>query len=205
MGLLATGCSLFGKGREEQPTYQVVVKKGDKEIRKYESILIAKTTISGSFEDAQKKGFRILAGYIFGNNKSQQKIKMTTPVVQQPESEMISMTAPVVMAPKGDKTWTMSFSMPSHFTIDSLPVPNDKRVEIQKIEPRFVASITFSGFWGESRNAQEAQKVLEWIKSFEDYEIISLPMFAGYNPPWTLPFLRRNEILIELRTKKNVE
>ena len=186
MGLLSAGCSLFGKGSEEQPPYQVVLKQDNKEIRKYDSYIIAKTTISGSFKDAQSKGFRILAGYIFGKNKSQKKI---------------AMTAPVVIAPNENKSWTMTFSMPSQFTIKMLPVPTDQRVNIEKVEHRFVAAITFSGFWGESRNAKESKKLMEWIKSYQEYELISGPMFAGYNPPWTLPFLRRNEMLIELRRK----
>ena len=66
MGLFSAGCSLFGKGSEEQPSYQVVLKQDDKEIRKYDRYILAKTTINGSFKEAQSKGFRILAGYIFG-------------------------------------------------------------------------------------------------------------------------------------------
>lgn len=201
MGLLSAGCSLFGKGSEEQPSYQVVLKQDNKEIRKYESYIVAKTTISGSFKDAQSEGFRILAGYIFGKNKSQQKIAMTAPVVQKSESEKISMTAPVVIASNENKSWTMTFSMPSQFTIETLPVPTDKRIQIEKVEERFVAAITFSGFWGESKNADEAKKLKEWMKGNQDYELTSEAMFAGYNPPWTLPFLRRNEMLIELKRK----
>ncbi len=201
MGLLTAGCSLFGKGSEEQPSYQVILKQENKEIRKYNSHIIAKTTISGSFKDAQSEGFRILAGYIFGKNKSQQKIAMTAPVVQKSESEKISMTAPVLIASNENKSWTMTFSMPSQFTIETLPVPTDKRVQIEKVEERFVAAITFSGFWGESKNAEEAKKLKEWMKGNQEYELISEAMFAGYNPPWTLPFLRRNEMLIELRRK----
>ena len=201
MGILTAGCSLFGKGNEEQPSYQVVLKEDNKEIRKYESHIIAKTTITGDFKDAQSKGFRILAGYIFGKNKSQESIPMTAPVVQGPQSEKISMTAPVVIAPAENKSWTMTFSMPSHFTLKTLPLPTDKRVEIEVVKERFVAAITYSGFWGEERNREEASKLLTWIKSYADYEVISAPMFAGYNPPWTLPFLRRNEMLIELRRK----
>jgi hypothetical protein len=201
MGLLSAGCSLFGKGSEEQPSYQVVLKQDNKEIRKYESYIVAKTTISGSFKDAQSEGFRILAGYIFGKNKSQQKIAMTAPVVQKSESEKISMTAPVVIASNENKSWTMTFSMPSQFTIETLPVPTDKRIQIEKVEERFVAAITYSGFWGESKNADEAKKLKEWMKGNQDYELISEAMFAGYNPPWTLPFLRRNEMLIELKRK----
>ncbi len=199
MGLLGAGCSLFGRGSEEQPPYKIVAKQEDKEIRKYDSYIIAKTTVSGSFKDAQNKGFRILAGYIFGKNKSQQKIAMTAPVIQKSESEKISMTAPVVISPNENRTWTMTFSMPSKFTLDTLPVPLDKRIKIEKVEEKFVAALTFSGFWNESKNATKAQELSDWLKGFKEYEPTSQPMFAGYNPPWTLPFLRRNEMLIELK------
>jgi hypothetical protein len=199
MGLLAAGCSLFGVGSEEQPNYKIIAKVDNKEIRKYDSYIIAKTTITGSFKDAQSKGFRILAGYIFGKNKSQQKIAMTAPVVQKSESEKISMTAPVVISPNENKTWTMTFSMPSKFTLESLPVPTDERVKIEKIEGKLVAALTFSGFWNESINAKKAQELTHWMKDYKEYQISSRPMFAGYNPPWTIPLLRRNEMLIELK------
>ncbi len=202
MGLLTAGCSFFGKGSEEGPIYKVIVKQDNKEIRQYESYIIAKTTVSGSFKDAQSEGFRILAGYIFGKNKSRQKIAMTAPVVQRSESEKISMTAPVVIAPGENKTWTMTFSMPSQFTLDTLPVPTDERVKIEKVEGKLVAALTFSGLWGESKNAEKGRELIEWMKSYQGYELTSAPMFAGYNPPWTLPSLRRNEILIELRSRQ---
>jgi hypothetical protein len=190
MGLLSTGCSLFGKGSEEQPSYQVIKNEENKEIRKYDSFIIAKTTINSNFKDAQGKGFRILAGYIFGKNKSQQKI---------------SMTAPVMTAPDDRENWTMTFNMPSKFTIKTLPAPTDERIKIEKVEQRLFAAITFSGLWDESKNEEEAKKLKDWLKKLPEYELISPAMFAAYNPPWTIPFLRRNEMLIELRIKKNVE
>lgn len=202
MGLLTSGCSFFGRGSEEQPSYKIISKQGNKEIRRYDGYIIAKTTVTGSFRDAQSEGFRILASYIFGNNKSRQKISMTAPVVQQSGNEKISMTAPVLIVPAGKKTWTMTFSMPSKYSIEALPVPNDERVKIEKVEEKLVAALTFSGFWSETKIAEKGQELSEWMKGYQGYELSSLPMFAGYNPPWTLPFLRRNEILIELRQAK---
>ncbi len=199
MLFLSAACSLFGHGSEEQPRYQVVMKTEDKEIRKYESTIVAKTTIQGSFKEAQSQGFNLLAGYIFGKNKAQKKIAMTAPVVQKAESEKIAMTAPVVMKPSDNQSWTMTFSMPSSFTLETLPTPTDARVVIEKIEPRYVAAIRFTGFWGEEKNAQKAHALKEWLKTQPEYKVASEAMFAGYNPPWTLPFLRRNEMLIELR------
>lgn len=198
MGLLAMGCSLFGKGNEEQPTYKTLAKHNTKEIRKYDSYIIAKTTVNGSFKDAQGEGFRILAGYIFGKNKSRQKIAMTAPVVQKSDAEKISMTAPVIISPNKNKTWTMTFSMPSKYTLETLPVPTDERVKLEKVDEKLVAALTFSGFWNESKNAEKAMELVKWMKAYPEYELASPPMFAGYNPPWTLPFLRRNEMLIEL-------
>lgn len=124
---------------------------------------------------------------------------MTAPVVQKSESEKISMTAPVVISPNENKTWTMTFSMPSKFTLETLPIPTDERVKIEKVEGKLVAALTFSGFWNESINANMAQELTNWMKDYKEYQISSAPMFAGYNPPWTLPFLRRNEMLIELK------
>ena len=111
------------------------------------------------------------------------------------------MTAPVLIAPNENKSWTMSFSMPSQFTMETLPEPTDNRIKIEKVDIRLFAAITYSGFWDESRNAQEALKLLKWMEGHDEYEIISQAMFAGYNPPWTLPFLRRNEMLVELKRK----
>ncbi len=199
--ILSTGCSVFGIGSEEQPKYQVVLKDDDKEIRQYEGFIIAKTTIKGSFKEAQSEGFRILAGYIFGKNQSNQKIAMTAPVVQKSTNEKISMTAPVTMVPAEDRSWTMTFSMPSKYSLESLPTPEDSRVVLEKVAPRFVAAITFTGFWGEEKNAQKASLLKEWMMKQTSYELSSEAMFAGYNPPWTLPFFRRNEMLIELKQK----
>lgn len=199
MGFLVVGCSLFGISNEEQPHYTVLMKQDNKEIRKYSSYIVAKTTVNGSFKEAQKKGFRILAGYIFGKNKSKQKIQMTSPVVQIPDNEKISMTAPVVITQDQPKAWTMTFSMPSKFTLETLPTPTDEKVKLEKIEEKIMGVLTFSGFWSESKNENMANELKEWIKKLNEYQISSTAMFAGYNPPWTLPFLRRNEMIFELK------
>lgn len=207
IGAFGTGCSLFGIRSEEQPAYEVLHKQDKKEIRKYRSYIIAKTTVEGTFEEAQSKGFKVLAGYIFGKNKSQKKIAMTAPVVQKPDepSEKIAMTAPVVIASNSEGqdtkvgSWTMTFSMPSKFTLDSLPIPDDKRITIERVAPKFVAAYTYTGFWNESKNQRKGEELLNWLGKNNRYTVISRPMFAGYNPPWTLPFFRRNEMLVELK------
>ena len=200
--LICSSCSLFGIGDEEQPKYKVLISDDNKEIREYSPLLIAKTTVSGSFKEAQKEGFRILAGFIFGKNKSQEKIEMTSPVTQGPKSEKISMTAPVILAENPGQSWTMTFTMPSQYTQETLPSPDDSTIVIEKVEKKVYAVLRFTGFWGEERNRSKGIELTNWISEQDGYEAISEPLFAGYNPPWTLPFFRRNEMMVELRPKK---
>lgn len=203
------GCSIVGYQTEEKLTYKVIDKANNKEVREYQPHLAAKTTVKGSFKESQSKGFRILAGFIFGKNKGKTKISMTSPVVQNPKakSQNIAMTSPVVLTPStesyGNKTeaWTMSFSMPSKYNKESLPEPDDNRIWIEEVPTKYIAAIKFSGFWNESKNQRKAKELLDWLFKNESFEIISEPMFAGYNPPWTLPFFRRNEMMVELSKK----
>ena len=207
LGTLVTGCSIFGIRNVEQPSYEIILKEDKKEIRKYQTHIVAKTTVGGTFEEAQREGFKILAGYIFGKNKAKEKIAMTAPVLQEPESasEKIAMTAPVIISPEAkeqdaqSKLWTMTFSMPSKYSLETLPIPDDSRIQLVKMDVRFVAAHIFSGFWSESKNKSKADELLNWLNKNSKYEVSSKPMFAGYNPPWTIPFFRRNEMLIELK------
>jgi hypothetical protein len=197
------GCSLFGVQREENPKYEVLIKDEKKEIRNYSSYIVATTWVEGDFKDAQGSAFRVLADYIFGNNITQEKISMTAPVVQSPQgdnknSEKIAMTAPVIQSPS-QNGWRMSFMMPSKYTLKDIPKPNDPRVELVEVPPKTMAVISFTGFWNEKKNSSKAEELKKWLSELKQYEIKSEPMFAGYNPPWTLPFLRRNEMMIEVQ------
>lgn len=201
MTVLNLGCSLFGIQSEEQPQYEVVRAEGNKEIRKYKPYLVARTTVSGNFDDAQSAGFRRLADYIFGKNKRQEKISMTSPVVQgeKDASEKIAMTSPVVMSPdESGQQWSMAFMMPSKYTKDTLPEPLDNNIDIVEVAEHYRAAIKFSGFWSEGKNNEKAEELLDWLTQQKDYQITSTPKFAGYNPPWTLWFLRRNEMLVDV-------
>ena len=204
---LSTGCSVFGVRSEEQPKYKVLVKEGKNEIRHYEPRLIAKTTVSGDYKEAQRKAFRILADYIFGNNTSQTKIAMTAPVTQSskdPSSEKIAMTAPVTIgspSANDSQIWTMAFTMPSEYTKETLPLPNDDRIKIEVIPAAYMAAHQYSGTWGREKNQKMEEKLKSWLLSIQGYKQSKTPKFAGYDPPWTLPFLRRNEILLELTQK----
>jgi len=198
--LVSHGCSVFGIRTYEMPQYEVLLKEGDKEIRHYDSHIVAKTTVTGEFKEAQSAGFRILANYIFGDNQKRQEIEMTAPVVQKPggESEKLPMTAPVTQRP-GEEGWVMTFMMPSNYKIEDLPVPNDERVSLEAVPAEYTASIRYTLLGSEARNDRKAAALQAWLAGLEAFEPISAPMYAGYDPPWTLPFLRRNEIMIDVR------
>ena len=121
---------------------------------------------------------------------------MTAPVTQT-TSEKIAMTAPVTQTGNGDE-WKMQFMMPSQWTLETLPKPLDERVKFVEMPAKKFAVITFSGFWNEKTFKKQQQKLLDFITS-NKLETIGQPIKAFYNPPWTLPFLRRNEILIEIK------
>jgi hypothetical protein len=199
-----SGCSMFGIRSEESPKYTVTLSEDNKEIRQYSAYITASTKVAGDFKEAQNKGFRILAGYIFGDNEKADKISMTAPVVmntEKKESEKISMTAPVLQT-QTSEGWEMNFMMPSQYTsLDSLPKPKDSRVILKVVSEKTIAVIKFTGFWSEEKNRKLAEQLKEWLALKPQYELVSSPMFAGYDPPWTLPFLRRNEMMIEVRQK----
>jgi SOUL heme-binding protein len=201
VAFLQTGCSVFGVRSEENPQYRLITKENHIEVREYAPYIVATTTVAGSFRESQNKAFRILANYIFGGNEKQEKIAMTAPVIQsqgESKSEKIAMTAPVVQAPTQDG-WQMTFMMPSKYTLETLPVPKDSRVELRQVPSKTVAVIRFSGLWSEKKNNQKSNELKSWVEKQRTYQIVSEPMFAGYDPPWTIPFLRRNEMMIEVR------
>lgn len=179
----------------EEPKFTVETKNEIYEIRKYNSTLVAETKVVDKFENAGNKAFRILADYIFGNNKSQTKIEMTAPVSQRPEK--IEMTAPVTMT-KENSEFLVQFTMPDKFTMETLPLPNDERVLIREIPPRRVAVYSYSGSWSEKRFNQKLE-ILKTALEKDGYTQLGSPTFARFNSPFQLWFLRRNEIWIEVQ------
>ena len=190
-------CSLFGYQTEESPRYSVVLQDGDREIRSYESYIVASTKVEGEFREAQSRSFKKLAAYIFGSNVSRQSISITSPVTQSGEKkpENISMTSPVLQSQVGS-SYVMSFMMPSKYSIDSLPKPIDSDILFETVPKRQVAVIRYTWTGNAKRNSNKAIELEDWLASLSKYKIQSAAMFAGYNPPWTIPFLRRNEMHI---------
>jgi hypothetical protein len=186
----------------EEPKFILIEKNGDFELRLYKPIIVAETYVEGSLSEASNAGFRLIAGYIFGSNKSRQnsspeKIAMTAPVTLEQSSQKIAMTAPVVVENK-DNRWRVYFVMPAEYNLNSLPIPNDTRVALREIAEQKTAVIGFSGFTGEDTFKNKTAALFDWIKS-RGFEATSNPQLARYNPPWTLPFFRRNEILINIK------
>ena len=182
----------------EEPSYSIISKNESYEIRKYESVIVAETKVNADFEDAGTQAFRILAGYIFGGNKSRTKIAMTAPVNQEStaSSEKIDMTSPVSMT-KQQEGFLVQFTMPKQYTIATLPIPNDSRVEIRQIPERTVAVFSYTGSWSKSRYLKILDEFYAALKK-NDVHTQGEPLFARYNSPFQLWFLRRNEIWIDV-------
>ncbi len=182
----------------EEPKYTIVSKNEVYEVRKYESVIVAETTVNENFEDAGSIAFKILAGYIFGGNKSQTKIAMTAPVnqISQTNSDKIAMTAPVTQV-KGESGFIVQFTMPKGSTLKTLPIPNDSRVKLIEISPRKVAVYTYSGSWSESRFKEKLSTFQDALKKNGE-STQGGPILARYNSPFQIWFLRRNEIWINL-------
>lgn len=195
--LLFAGCSVVGYRTTEEPKYKLIKKEKNFEIREYEPIIVAEVKTEGNYEESSRKGFNKLAKYIFGENKKKEKIAMTAPVFQETKSEKISMTAPVFQE-ESDEGWMMRFTMPEKYTPETLPEPLDQEITIRELEGKKVAVITYSGILTGEKIAKNTALLKEWMNK-NGYEELSKPQSAGYDPPWTVPFLRRNEIQIETK------
>lgn len=180
----------------ERPKYQLIATDGKIEIRQYPSMIIAEVKVDGERTEAINKGFRLLADFIFGNNTSQKEIAMTAPVQQQ-NSEKIAMTAPVQQE-SSSGGWKISFVMPSEYTMATLPKPNNQQVKLKEIPQQKFVVIKFSGFNSDENIMQHEEALLNYMTK-HSMNTISAPKYAFYNPPWTLPFLKRNEIMLQIK------
>jgi hypothetical protein len=192
----ALGVAVLGGGTVayDSPRYRVVETLGDIEIREYEPYLVAETVVDGGLESAGNQGFRVLAKYIFGDNQGRRKIAMTAPVSQEKADGMkIAMTAPVTQEKAGDQ-YTIQFMMPSEYSLEELPAPNDSRITIRKVPARSFAAVRYSGTWSK-RNYQKNLGLLVATLRAAGYEPSGEPIWARYDAPFKPWFLRRNEIL----------
>jgi hypothetical protein len=181
----------------KEPAYVSLETYGDITLRDYSPMIVAEVTVSGERGAAIREGFRLLADYIFGNSVSAQKVAMTAPVMQQ-KSDAIAMTAPVMQQSAGD-TWGVRFVMPATYTLETLPVPVNAAVRIFAVPAKRFAAIRFSGLATEG-NLRQHRMALHALMQDKGWIDVAAPIYAFYNPPWTLPFLRRNEVMIEVQT-----
>ena len=183
----------------EEPDFKLLLKEDKFEIREYAPKIIAQVKVYGDFDDASSKGFKILADYIFGNNESvdgNSRIEMTAPVEMETVSQKIDMTTPVVTE-NNDNTWFVSFIMPNKFTLATLPMPNDKQIKIVSLPKEKYAVIVFSGLIRESSYQEKENLLNKYIKE-KNLKTSGEIKIARYNPPWTLPFFRRNKLMIKV-------
>ncbi len=220
-------CSVFGNnGDVKEPPYTTVMESGDFEIRRYAPMILAQTTVTGDWDKASSKAFRPLFKYIDGNNSTRTKVAMTSPVFsekassEKASSEKIPMTSPVFMEDADDadstkipmtapvfmdgnknaasKTWTMSFVMPADFTLQNTPRPLNPAVNIVEQPAKKYAVLTYNDVANVENRTRKAAELLDWVRT-QELTPVSKVTYAGYNPPFTLPAFRRNEVLIEIK------
>lgn len=217
---LLNGCFAFGDHEVKEPEYTLLQEAGEYELRRYAPMILAQIETTGSWDKASRKGFKPLFQYIDGQNTSRTKVAMTSPVLTQSEdgtkipmtapvlieendgddsdAQKIPMTAPVLMEENDEKTWTMSFVMPSNFTLKTTPRPLNPEVKIVKQAAKKYAVIRYSGVADRQSRQEKTKQLLQWIQA-QNLTPVSQAAFAGYDAPFVLPAFRRNEVLIEVK------
>ena len=192
LAIFISGCSVMGIGNYEEPNYEVLMQEEAFEVRHYANILVAQSSTPGNYKEIAGKNFDRLAGYIFGKNVSSEKMDMTTPVLQEQQSEKMDMTTPVFQQ-QNNTNWTMTFVLPSKYTLETAPKPLDEEVTVKILPEIKVATLTFNGRLNEKNIQQHTLMLEDWVKE-KGLSPIASAYSAAYDPPWTLPMLRRNEI-----------
>lgn len=190
--------------KSEEPKYTVLKSYGDIEIRQYEPKIVAETVVKAERSKANNDAFGILAGYIFGQNLSvtqsqkNEKIAMTAPVMQQATGEAIAMTTPVTQTgEQNTNTWAVQFFMPSAYSLATLPKPKDDRINLKELPGSTVAAIRFSGNAGDKQLREQEAKLRDFLNQ-QRIEAKGTVTYAFYDSPFTLPMLKRNEVMIEI-------
>jgi SOUL heme-binding protein len=196
------GCSVFGIRETPEPPYRLLASVGSVEIRQYGPRIAAETIVSGDEIAARSAGFKRLAGYIFGANHAQSSIATTAPEAQQPggSGESITMTAPVAQAPGASGMWQIQFFMPAGFTLASLPAPNDQAVHLVPVPSETDAVVRFSGTASPASVALHRDHLMG-VLAGSIWRPVGAPVTWFYDPPWTLPPLRRNEVAVAVERR----
>ncbi len=203
MRILAAALLAAGMGGPamalEKRAYEVLEEEGAFSLRELAPVVVAETVVEGEFGDVGGEAFRRLAAYIGGANRARAEISMTAPVTQEPEaSQQIAMTAPVTqerMAGEAGAAYRITFTMPSEYTLETLPEPTDPRVTLREEPGGRYAAVRYAGFWSRGRYQEELAALEEWMGR-QGLRAAGEPVWARYDPPFMPWFLRRNEIWI---------
>ena len=202
VALATAACSVFGGRAAEEPPHETLVRHPPYEIRRYGPVVVARTTVDAPYDEALSTGFSRPFDYISGANLPAgggggAEIEMTAPVITERAAE-IAMTAPVLTeGAEGSGPVTVAFVLPEDFTLATAPRPTDPEVGLAEIPARRVGVIEFSGFLSEENIAEARARLDAWLAARGDAHEGDWQA-AGYNPPWTLPWLRRNEVIVTL-------
>ena len=191
--------SLWGyfSSRVERADYKVIRTTADYEIREYPARIVAQAIVVGSYQAALREGFRIVAGYIFGGNTKKESIAMTAPVTEQSRnSEKIAMTSPVLATTQGE-SHIISFGMPRSYTRETLPAPKDARVKIVTMPTQKFAAVRFSWLRTSTRIQKKEDRLLAALAR-DHVSTKGSPIYAGYDAPWTPPWMTRHEVMVEV-------
>ncbi|WP_353431779.1 heme-binding protein [Polynucleobacter sp. MWH-UH23A] len=183
----------------EEPRYSVIENAPPFELRAYDPMIVAEVQVDGDLDEASRQGFQLIAAYIFGKNQVNESMGISASVTIEErlsKGVKIAMTAPVIVESSAER-WTVSFVMPAEHTLATLPRPLDSRVRLRAVPAEKKAVIRFTGFYNSQKVAEKTLELEQWIRD-NNLRAIGDPKFARYDPPWTLPFLRRNEILLNV-------
>jgi hypothetical protein len=195
LSILVTGVPAMAT---EEPPYEVLLSDGAFELRSYPPQVVAEVTVTGNQREAASKGFRLLAYYVFGANQRREGIAMTAPVALLPAGEQLPLTEPVSQARRSElhrEEWVVRFTMPRSHALEQLPAPNDPQVRLQAVPQTRYAVLRFSGRATQEDFDGRTAELKAWMPAHHQ-QAIGPASLAQYNPPWTLWFMRRNEVLI---------
>lgn len=177
---------IFGIRLGEEELYANLCQDGDFEIRKYSPFILASISVIGDFEYARQEAFLKLSSYIFGRNKDKKKLHFIVPILYE----------------KVLNGWTTSFILPIKYSLTTVPTPEDKNIHLHKFAERLVATLRYSGANSEAKIEEQTASLLNWINQKKTYSPAGEIQYAQYDGASTIPFLRKHEIHVEVRTNQ---